>query len=151
MFIILQVYLITVGWHKFEPWTHYPQKEWYAMGSFFCLRQTKYVKLLNANATVFELSNNKANQDHWSNCDPSWSYTQKLLLILDFLSPKLDTNDHLTIAKDSISWCFGPHSCFNQVISPFPANSNHSKRCFRKMQFWAIFRQFFALHFEKIR
>ena len=43
------------------------------------------------------------------------------LEILDFLSPKLGINDHFTMAKDSICWCFGPRSCLNQVKFPFSA------------------------------
>ena len=42
-----------------------------------------------------------------------------LLEILGFLSPKLSMNDHFTMAKDSIYWCFGPRSYLNQVKSPF--------------------------------
>ena len=42
-----------------------------------------------------------------------------LLEILGFLSPKLGTNYHFTMAKDNICWCIGPCSCLNQFKSPF--------------------------------
>ena len=29
--VILQVYSITAGWHKPEPWTNYPEKKWCSM------------------------------------------------------------------------------------------------------------------------
>lgn len=34
LWIILQVYIITIGWDKNEPWTNYPSKKWYAMVTF---------------------------------------------------------------------------------------------------------------------
>ena len=57
-----------------------------------------------------------------------------LFEILGLLSPKLGTN-HFTMTKDSICWCFGLCFCLNQVKPHFLPNSNHSKPCFRKMQF----------------
>ena len=33
VWVILQVYSITAGWHKLEPWTNYPRKKWYTMGT----------------------------------------------------------------------------------------------------------------------
>ena len=33
VWVILQVYSITAGWHKLKPWTNYPKKKWYTMGT----------------------------------------------------------------------------------------------------------------------
>ena len=65
-----------------------------------------------------------------------------------FLSPNLGTNDHFTMVKDSICWCFGRLSYLNKVKSPFSV-SNHSKPCSREIQFYATSHQCSALNFEK--
>ena len=53
------------------------------------------------------------------------------------------------MAKDSICWCFGPHSYLNQIKFPFSAYMKSFKTLFQKDAVLSNFRQFSALNFEK--